>query len=129
MKSILLVDDMKHFRLTVRELMGLRPELLVVCEASNGAEAIREAKALRPDLIILDVRLPELNGFEVVRQLRIAAPDSKIIFLSLEDSPEIVAEAFNLGACAYIWKYDVLELLSAIDAVTRGETFRSCSVR
>jgi len=79
---ILVVDDFERFRQFVVELLGKRPELQVVGEASDGLEALQKAIELRPDLILLDIGLPSLNGIEVARQMRSFVPDSKIIFLT-----------------------------------------------
>jgi DNA-binding NarL/FixJ family response regulator len=79
---ILVVDDFELFRkLVVVELLGIRPELQVVGEASDGLEALQEMVELRPDLIVLDIGLPSLNGIEVARQMRSLVPESKNHFL------------------------------------------------
>jgi CheY-like chemotaxis protein len=74
------------FRQFVFELLGKRPELQVVGEASDGLKALQKAVELRPDLILLDIGLPSLTGIEVARQMRSLVPESKIIFLAQETS-------------------------------------------
>jgi DNA-binding NarL/FixJ family response regulator len=86
-------------------LLGKRPELQIVGEASDGPEAIQKAVELRPDLILLGIGLPSLNGIEVARQLRTLVPESKIIFLTLESSAAVVEEALSLGARGYVAKF------------------------
>ena len=83
---ILVVDDFEKFRQFVVALLGKRPELQVVGEASDGLEALQMAVELRPDLILLDIGLPGLNGIEVARQVRSLVPESIIIFLTQESS-------------------------------------------
>jgi DNA-binding NarL/FixJ family response regulator len=80
---ILVVDDFELFRQFAVELLGKRPELQVVGEASDGLEEIQKAIELRTDFILLDIRLPNLNGIEVARQMRSLVPESKIIFLDI----------------------------------------------
>ncbi len=100
--------------------------MLVICEVSDGLDAVEKAPALQPDLILLDIGLPSLNGMEVARQLRELAPKSKIIFLSQETSAVLVKEAIALGACGYVFKCDAeLDLLPAIDAVVSGRRYVS----
>jgi DNA-binding NarL/FixJ family response regulator len=67
-------------------------------------QAVRKAEELQPDLILLDIGLPKLNGIEAARQIRKSAPQSRIIFVSQESSPDIVQEALSLGTCGYVVK-------------------------
>jgi DNA-binding NarL/FixJ family response regulator len=98
--------------------------LQVICEASDGLEAVNKAEELQPDLILLDVGLPTLTGIEAARQIRKLSPKSKILFMSQESSVDLVREALGLGARGYVVKTDAgSELLQAIDAVLRGERF------
>ena len=115
-----------RFRDFVRSKVEERSELLVICEVSDGLDAVESAVALKPDLILLDIGLPSLNGIEVARQLRELAPQSRIIFLSQEKSPVIVKEAITLGAWGYVFKSDAeFDLLPAIDAVVSGRRYVS----
>jgi len=124
---ILLVDDFAGWRQTVCSMLAMKPRLQVVGEASDGAEAVQKAVELKPDLILLDIGLPTLNGIQAARQIRKLVPESKIIFLSQESSPEIIEEAMNVGASGYVVKSMAgTELLTAVEAVLlRGETFAS----
>ena len=125
---ILVVDDFEMFRQFVVELLGKRPELLVVGEASDGLEAIQKAVELRPDLILLDIGLPSLNGIEVARQMRSLVPESKIIFLTQEPSCHVVQEARRLRERGYVTKNMVLaNLFAAVETVLAGMTFVSNS--
>jgi len=123
---ILVVDDFALIRQFVVELLGKRPELQVVGEASDGLEALQMAVELRPDLILLDIGLPGLNGIEVARQMRSLVPESKIIFLTSESSVDVVQEAFSLGAQGYVTKIKAgVDLFAAVEAVLSGMTFVS----
>jgi DNA-binding NarL/FixJ family response regulator len=97
------------------------PEWQVIAEASDGSEAVQKAEELKPDLIVLDIGLPKLNGIEGARRIRQFSPHSKIIFLSLYNSPDVVQAALSTGALGYVLKSDARsELLPAVDAVLRG---------
>jgi DNA-binding NarL/FixJ family response regulator len=123
---ILVVDDFAQFRQFVVELLGKRPELQVVGEASDGLEALQRAVELRPDLILLDIGLPSLNGIQVAREMRSLAPESRIIFLSQESSADVVQEALSLDAWGYVVKTKApVDLFAAVEAVLSGRTFVS----
>jgi len=123
---ILVVDDFGLFRQSVVELLGKRPELQVVGEASDGLEALQMALEWRPDLILLDIGLPSLNGIEVAREMRRLVPESKIIFLSVESSADMVQEALSLGARGYVVKTKApVDLFAAVEAVLSVRTFVS----
>ncbi len=97
---------------------------------SDGSEAVQKAEELKPDLILLDLGLPKLNGIEAARQIRHLSPSSKIIFLSQDNSLDIVQEALSTGAVAYVHKAQAgTALLPAIEAVLRGERFVSSSIK
>jgi DNA-binding NarL/FixJ family response regulator len=83
-------------------------------------------EGLEPDLVLLDIGLPTLNGIEAARQIRKLAPESRIIFVSQESSPDVVQEALNLGALGYVLKTGAaLDLLAAVEAVLDGRQFVS----
>jgi DNA-binding NarL/FixJ family response regulator len=125
--SILLVDDYEPWRRYVTSRLQKQPELQVVCEVSDGPEAIEQTAKLQPDLILLDIGLPTLNGIEVVRRIRDLAPKSKVSIVSQYLFADVVQEAFSLGACGYIDKSDAgSELLPAVEAVIQGKKFVSC---
>lgn len=106
------------------------PELQVICEVSDGLEAVRKAEELKPDLVLLDIGLPALNGIEAARRIRKLAPESKILFLSQESSADMVQEALDLGALGYVFKENAgSELLPAVQAVLRGRQFISSGAR
>jgi len=127
---ILLADDFRGWRLQNRLLLQARPEWQVIAEASDGSEAVQKAEELKPDLILLDIGLPKLNGIEAALRLRQAAPRSRILFLSLHNSPDVVQAALSAGARGYVHKTDAQsELLPAVDAVLRGKQYISNSFR
>jgi len=124
MARILLVDDFRPFRTFVTSLLSGNG--YVSYEASDGLEALEKAQELQPDLILLDIHLPKLNGFEVARRVRELAPSSKIVFFTLDSSNEMVQEALNLGAWGYVSKRRAkADLPAALAAVLQGERFIS----
>jgi DNA-binding NarL/FixJ family response regulator len=104
-----------------------QPELQVICEVTDGLEAVQKAEALKPDLILLDIGLPTLDGIEAARRILEFVPESKIIFLTMQTSPAFVQEAMRLGAWGYVYKTHVAcDLLPVISAVLSGQKFVSC---
>ena len=124
---VLVVDDYEPFRRFVCSTLRQRPALQIICEASDGAEAVRRAAELKPDLIVLDIGLPTLNGIEAARRIRKVSPTSKIIFVSQESSPDVVQEALSVGGLGYVLKTHAgSDLLAAVDAVLESRQFVSC---
>jgi DNA-binding NarL/FixJ family response regulator len=127
---ILLVDDYKDWRSNIRLLLQERPEWQVIFEGSDGTEAVQKAGELKPDIILLDIGLPTLNGIEAARQMRIISPNSKIVFLSVENSPDVVHAALSAGGLGYVHKSQAkTDLLPVIEAVLRGIQFVSSELR
>jgi DNA-binding NarL/FixJ family response regulator len=102
---ILIVDDSERWRHSVRLLLAQADNLEVVSEASDGLEAVQKCEQLRPDLILLDIHLPKLSGFEVARQLSELSPSTKILFLSSYQSLDMMEEALKIGS-GYVVKVD-----------------------
>jgi DNA-binding NarL/FixJ family response regulator len=123
---VLVVEDFAPFWRFIRSTLAKRLELQVIGEVTDGLEGVRRAQALEPDLVLLDIGLPTLNGIEAARQIRKLAPESKIIFLSQECSPDVVQEAFNAGARGYVVKTSAaIDLLAAVEAVLDDRQFVS----
>ena len=121
---VLVVEDFAPFRQFICSTLGKRRDLQVICEVSDGLEAVQKAEEWKPDLILLDIGLPTLNGIEAARRIRKLSPESKIIFLSQESSPDVVQEALNLGAWGYVLKARAAsELLAAVEAVISDKHF------
>jgi DNA-binding NarL/FixJ family response regulator len=127
---ILITDDFEDWRRQTRSLLQARQGWEIIAEASDGAEAVQKAEELKPELIVLDIGLPKLNGIEAALRIRQVSPSSKILFLSLHNSPDMVQAALATGARGYVCKTDAQnELLPAVDAVLRGKQFVSSSLK
>ena len=126
---ILIVDDQELFREGLHILLAMQPDLQVVGEARNGEEALRLAGALKPDIILMDLRMPVLNGVAATRHLKRAQPEIKVIVLTTFDDDEDVFEGLRAGAVGYVLK-DVAseQLAEAIRAIVRGAAFLQPSI-
>jgi DNA-binding NarL/FixJ family response regulator len=126
---VLVVDDYEAFRRFICSTLVKNPRVEIVGEASDGLEAVRKADELQPDLIVLDIGLPKLNGIEAARQICKLVPQSKILFLTLESSADVVQEALFAGARGYVAKAKAgTELLAAMEAILEGGRFVSSSL-
>ena len=125
-----MVDDFEPYRCLVASVLRKEPELQILCEVSDGLEAVQKAKELQPDLILLDIELPNLNGIEALSRIRQVSPNAKIIFLTQNSDKEVVAAALITGAHGYVLKTDAgSELLTAVAAVLRGDEFISSGIK
>ncbi len=116
----LIVDDDPRFRQRVRDLLAPEPGITVVGEAVDGMDAIAKARELEPDLILLDIRMPGMNGLDAARQLKTERPEVKILILSLYDLEEYRSIARANGVNGYIVKHSLVEeLLPVIHGLER----------
>jgi two-component system response regulator NreC len=116
-----LTDDHTLFRQGIKTLLSAEPNLEVVGEASNAADAVAGAAELHPDVVLMDVNMPGLSSFEATRQIRKNRPETKVLFLTMYDDDDYLAESVQAGASGYILKDSPAEqLVSAIGEVHRG---------
>ena len=126
---VLIVDDFAGWREFIRAELRKDPDCQIVGESSDGKHAVQEAERLQADLIVLDIGLPRLNGIEAAKCIRERRPETKILFVSENRSPEIVEEALRIGEGGYVVKTDAKrELLPALKAALSGKRFLSPSV-
>ncbi|HXV42095.1 MAG TPA: response regulator transcription factor, partial [Anaerolineae bacterium] len=102
--KILLADDQALFRDGLRILLSTQPDFDVVGEATNGEEALRLAARLRPQIVLMDMRMPLLDGVEATRRLHETQPDCRVIVLTTFDDDELVFEGLRAGAVGYLLK-------------------------
>lgn len=123
----ILVEDHTIVRQGLRPLLQSKG-LLIVGEAADGIEAVKLAKRERPNLIIIDLVLPKLDGFEAIARIRKMLPDAKIIALTVHGEPPFVYRAFDAGADAFLVKESSFEeLMEALESVMRGKKYVSKS--
>ena len=119
---IVLVDDHEIVRLGLMTLLEDHPELQVVGEAGNAADAVRVVEHARPDVVLMDIRMPGDGGIEATRQIMLQFPDIKVVMLTSFADDELVMRAIRAGAVGYVLKQvGNEELLRAIGAAARGE--------
>ena len=121
---VLIVDDHEVVRRGVRSLLAARTGFEVCGEAVDGQDGVEKAQELKPDVIVMDVSMPKLNGFEATRLIHNLLPDIGVLILSQHESPEVIKQAFRAGALGYVAKSSITDQLeSAMAAVSRGKEF------
>jgi DNA-binding NarL/FixJ family response regulator len=119
---VLLADDHRLVREAFAQLLA--PECVVVGAVADGRALLTAAAELRPDIVVLDIAMPLLNGLDTARQLRQTMPTVKVIFLTVNEDPELAAEAFRAGASGYLLKNSAAsELSRAIKEVFQGRSY------
>jgi DNA-binding NarL/FixJ family response regulator len=121
-QTVLIVDNSWEFRHLLKRLLRSSPEIEIIGEAENGRQALDLTRLLLPDVVLMDVRMPRLNGLESTRLLKQEMPDTEVIVLSLHDIEEYREEALASGASRYIIKRNMVhELIPAIHEITHGQ--------
>jgi DNA-binding NarL/FixJ family response regulator len=129
MTQVLIADDDDLMRAGLVELLAGEPDIEVVGEASTGREALERARRLRPDVVLMDVRMPDLNGIEATRELMRAAPSVRVLILTTFEQDDYVFGALRAGASGFLLKRSrPEELIAAVHTVASGESLLSPSV-
>jgi DNA-binding NarL/FixJ family response regulator len=124
--TVVLVEDHQMVREALREVLIKESDITVVAEAGDAQEALKQVEALQPDVVVLDIRLPDLNGIEVTARLRDADNRAKVVALSAFSDKRFVTAMLRAGASAYISKSAAgNELVRAIRAVAVGQGYFS----
>ncbi|HUB77298.1 MAG TPA: response regulator transcription factor [Bryobacteraceae bacterium] len=123
---ILLTDDHTLFRQGIRTLLSTEPDLEVAGEAADAMESVNAARQLRPDVVLMDIGMAGMSSFEATRQIRRERPDTKVIFLSMYDDEDYLAECVEIGANGYVLKDSPADqLVTAVREVHRGGSYLS----
>lgn len=121
---VLIVDDQALFREGLRTLLSMRSEIAVVGESADGRTALADVAALRPHVVLMDLKMPGMDGIATIRRLRVQSPEVRIVVLTTFADDDLVFEALRAGASGYLLKdASREELLSALTAVARGQSF------
>jgi two-component system response regulator NreC len=121
---ILLVDDHPIFRAGLRALLESQPDVRVIGEAGNGAEAIDRANELRPDIILLDISMPDVDGLEALRRMQADHVPGKVLVLTMHAENEYLFQVLESGGYGYVLKQGVdTDLFTAIRTVAAGDIF------
>ena len=119
---VLLVDDNRSIRRAIRQLLQTQVDIEVIGEAVDGIDAIRKTRTYRPDVILMDLAMPTMNGFEAVRQIKKESPTTQVLFLSQLDSDAFTREALAVGASGYILKSNASkQLIPAVKEVRAAD--------
>src|SRR5580704_11501232 len=126
---VLICDDHTLFREGVKTILASHPEFEVVAEAEDGREAVERATRLNPDVVLMDISMPVLKGFDATRRIKKALPAAKVLILTVYDDEDLVARCLDAGAAGYILKDSPpAQLIYAIQTVYRGQQFLSPKV-
>jgi len=124
--TVLICDDHALFREGVKTILSSQPDFEVVGEAEDGKEGIDLAVRLQPDVVLMDISMPVLKGFEATRRIKKARPEVKVLILSVYDDEDLVARCLDAGASGYVLKDSPPpQLIYAIQAVSRGQQYMS----
>ena len=126
---VLVADDQSMVRAGFRMLLSGEDDIEVVAEASNGIEAVEKAARFAPTVVLMDIRMPELDGLEATRRILAADPEARVLVLTTFDLDEYVYEALRAGASGFVLKDDPPEqLLEAVRTVASGEALLSPAI-
>ncbi|WLT32293.1 response regulator transcription factor [Geothrix sp. PMB-07] len=121
---LVIADDHTILREGLKALMGARPDLEVVGEATDGREAVRCAEELKPDLMMLDLSMPRSNGLEALKEIKRVSPGTKVLVLTVHKTEDYVFTALQAGADGYVLKdSSASELTLAVRSVLNGERY------
>jgi DNA-binding NarL/FixJ family response regulator len=121
-KSILIADDHPLYRAALRQMLSEQPDLMVIAEAVNGQHAIEVCRRSRPELVLMDVRMPTMDGIAATREIKSELPLAIVLMLTAIEDPDLLSEALRAGAAGYVLKYATEEeIVVAIRRVLRGE--------
>jgi DNA-binding NarL/FixJ family response regulator len=121
---LLLADDHEIVRRSLREIIELKTDCLIVAEAIDGIEAVQLAKQFAPDIAVVDISMPRLDGLDAARQIRQHSPQTKILILTMHDAGPLIAKIRETGVDGYLLKSEAPKGLPlAIDSLLNNKTF------
>jgi DNA-binding NarL/FixJ family response regulator len=130
MIRVLIADDHPAVRSGLKAILTKAEDIELVGEAGDGQEAVRLAQQLQPDVVVLDITMPRLNGFQAIAQLRRVGVATEVVILSVHNEEALVQQALQHGAVGYVLKHSsTAELIQAIRSAQQGQRFFSSSLR
>src|SRR5919107_5283616 len=121
--TVVIADDHPLFRAAIREMLSEWPDLEVVGEASNGCESVELCRRLRPELVLMDLSMPNMDGFEATREIKRESPSTIVLVLTAFEEPEYLLKALRAGASGYVLKHmGSKQIVGAIRRVLEGES-------
>jgi DNA-binding NarL/FixJ family response regulator len=124
--KILLVDDFVAWQVFMRDMFELEADFKIIGTANDGVEAVQKATEAQPDVILMDIGLPKLNGFEAAHHIRMLSPASRILFLTEHRGSDFVNAAFKAGGLGYVLKVSAnSDLITGIRTILSGQCFVS----
>lgn len=122
--KVMITDDHSLIREGIRQLLEFDGSIEVIGEASNGVECLEKLEILSPDVLLLDINMPEMNGIDVLKQLKETESDVKVLILTVHNELEYLLKAIDIGVDGYILKdSESSELKKAIDIICKGENY------
>ena len=126
---VLIADDHRLYREGVRKMLSVAPEIEIIGEATTGDEAIAQALDLQPDVVLMDLKMPGVNGIEATRRILYASPRIGVLVLTMFETDETVFAAMRAGARGYLLKdVDQEDVIRAVKAVNRGDAIFSPAI-
>ena len=124
--KVLVCDDHAVFREGVKTVVSRQPDIEVVGEAADGKEAVELVRRLHPDVVLMDISMPGLRGFDATRRIKKAWPEVRVLILTVYDDEDLVTRCLDAGASGYILKDSpLLQLVYAIETVAKGRQYLS----
>ena len=121
--TLVIVDDHPLFRAAIRQMLGEWPDLEVVGEASDGCESVELCRSLHPELVLMDLSMPKLDGFEATREIKQESPSTIVLVLTAFEEPEYLLNALKAGASGYVLKHmGSKQIVGAIRRVLEGQS-------
>ncbi len=129
MLRILIADDHEVIRRGLRDLLEKHVGWQICAEASNGREAVERAMSLPPHVVVLDLAMPEMNGFEATRQIKKALPNTEVLAFSMHEAEDIVRDVLAAGALGYLLKSDAaMHITAAVEALSEHKPYFTATV-
>jgi DNA-binding NarL/FixJ family response regulator len=121
--TLVIVDDHPLFRAAIRQMLGQWPDLEVVGEASDGCESVELCRSLHPEVVLMDLSMPNMDGFEATREIKLESPSTIVLALTAFEEPEYLLKALKAGASGYVVKHmGSQQIVGAIRRVLDGDS-------